>query len=99
MQRISLTLRSISTFITPEGTLFGQGSRRRTRTDPTPSPCPEREEAELMLQAFALENQSDDLPWEKIYQRGFEVVDFQSLLESAPVNEPAPALAPADELE
>lgn len=81
-QRISLTMRSVATFLTPDGELFGQGALRK-RLEDTP---PDKEEvgddfveAERLLVAFGAENMQDDFDWDDVYGRGFDILDFAAL--------------------
>ncbi len=79
--RISLTMRSVATFLTPDGQLYGQGARRKARDADAPAPQPAREQAERMVTAFGLENQRADFDWERYYGEGFDVLDLASLRE------------------
>jgi alkylated DNA repair dioxygenase AlkB len=81
-QRISLTMRSVATFLTPEGELFGQGALRK-RLEDTPASSHEigddLVEAERLLVAFGAENMQDDFDWDEVYGRGFDILDFAAL--------------------
>jgi nicotinamidase-related amidase/alkylated DNA repair dioxygenase AlkB len=79
-QRISLTMRTVATFLTPDGLLYGQGARRKARDlPPASTPHPPQEEAQQMLSAFALENQQADFDWELHYGQGFDALDLNIL--------------------
>lgn len=81
-QRISITFRSIATFITPDGKLYGQGARCKTRAalnqHTTPSTSNADDEA-AMLAAFAAENKDADFDWDKHYGQGFDAINFKIL--------------------
>lgn len=79
-QRISLTMRSVATWLTPSGELLGQGALRETLDDPLPAQVgDEREEAERLLAAFGHENMTAHFDWDETYGRGFDVLDFGTL--------------------
>ncbi|KAI0643409.1 hypothetical protein C8Q79DRAFT_1024408 [Trametes meyenii] len=76
-ERISLTFRTISTFITPDETLiFGQGARGKTREDARPV-VRGGEEAEKLLAAFGMENHQSNFDWQANYGEGFDVLHFR----------------------
>lgn len=68
--RISLTFRTVATFLRPDGTLFGQGAPAQVAR-----PASQAEE-DLLLQAFSTENHQSNFDWDEIYGRGFSVVNF-----------------------
>ncbi|MFT5682377.1 MAG: nicotinamidase-related amidase/alkylated DNA repair dioxygenase AlkB [Myxococcota bacterium] len=73
-ERISLTFRTIATFLHPNGALSGQGARKGAARS--------REvEADRMLGAFGLENKDADFDWEARYGEGFDLLNFQILRE------------------
>ena len=75
-ERISLTFRTIGTFLTPdEGMIFGQGARGKTRADAGPV-VRGGEEAERLIAAFGAENHQSEFDWEGNYGEGFDVLHF-----------------------
>lgn len=78
--RISLTFRSIATFVDESGKLWGQGAKHRTNYDNQETP----EEEELrMLKAFSAENRELDFDWDEYYGSGFDCINFKTLNQSA----------------
>lgn len=76
-QRISLTMRTVATFLGPDGEVWGQGALRKTRGAAYDTePAPARAQAEEMLTAFGEENRSASFDWDAAYARGFDVLDF-----------------------
>ena len=84
-ERISLTMRHVATFLTPEGELFGQGASRKRREDLTTGISfqhtgnSEAQEAARLLAAFGAENLSDRFDWDEAYGAGFDVIDLGAL--------------------
>ncbi len=76
-ERISLTLRTIATFMRPEapGKLHGQGAAKAPRQDSA------AQEALRMLEAFGRENKEHDFDWEQNYGGGFDALNFQLISE------------------
>ncbi|PFH60725.1 hypothetical protein XA68_10481 [Ophiocordyceps unilateralis] len=78
--RISLTFRSIGTFLDPDrGLIWGQGATAKTRDDARPVVNGQGPEAVAMLRAFGMENHSsvvDD--WDRLYRDGFDVLHIRS---------------------
>lgn len=74
-QRISLTFRSIATFITPDRVLLGQGAPRKPPKKHTPEE--EEEERGRLLAAFGAENKSAAFDWDAEYGAGFDLVNFK----------------------
>jgi nicotinamidase-related amidase/alkylated DNA repair dioxygenase AlkB len=73
--RISIVFRSISTFKRPDGTLFGQGSRKITDSiDPLV-------DAKLLLKAFGEENKREDYTYNELYGTGFISTDLSRINE------------------
>lgn len=68
-ERISLTFRYISTFLSADGTkIYGQGATAKTREDAKIVINGDREAAQKMIEAFGCENQqSDDFDWDATY--------------------------------
>lgn len=80
-ERISLTLRTVATFLNRRtGHLYGQGARQKT-LDEIPSDEQHFESDELeMVHAFSAENQQSlDFDWHVQYGRGFNALNFKVL--------------------
>lgn len=91
-QRISLTFRTIATFVSPTGIIFGQGAKTKVSTvNPRPVPdiaavvSPEEDERKKaeqsdecirLLKAFSVENRSAHFDWDLYYGEGFDVMNF-----------------------
>lgn len=76
-QRISLTFRLISTFLTSDFThIYGQGATSKTAEAPSLilHGQSHREHAEAMIMAFGIENQSSYFDWNKVYGTGFDIL-------------------------
>lgn len=91
-ERISLTFRHISTFLsTDHGRIYGQGAVSKTKSSARPTlngPCPE---AELMLKGFGDENQRGlNFDWQEAYGSGFDVLHF---------SQPLPKIVSGDEVD
>lgn len=77
--RISIVYRSIATYITPDGVLYGQGAKSKVRVEATSQrlmQCNENskfnpEESDKMFRAMAMENKPD-FDWDKHYGEGFD---------------------------
>lgn len=80
-ERISLTFRSIGTFLTPEGQVYGQGSRHKTYQALKDSNFTiegnEGEQVITLLRAFSAENKNHDFDWDAHYGQGFEIVHLK----------------------
>lgn len=80
-ERISLTFRSIGTFLTPEGRVFGQGSRHKTHQSLKKSDYRidgrEQDQAMTLLRAFSAENKNHDFDWDTHYGQGFEILNLK----------------------
>jgi alkylated DNA repair dioxygenase AlkB len=85
-QRISMTFRTIATYITPSGVVFGQGATRKlpsvdyaveksTNSDPETA----ARESQRLLAAFSIENRSALYDWDELYGEGSDVVNFSIL--------------------
>ncbi|KDQ52613.1 hypothetical protein JAAARDRAFT_480823 [Jaapia argillacea MUCL 33604] len=78
-ERISLTFRRISTFLTEGEThIYGQGAKAKTRETARPV-VNGTEEAAKLIDAFGAENHQSDFDWEKEYGEGFDVLHFTPL--------------------
>ncbi|KAI0773081.1 hypothetical protein BD413DRAFT_473322 [Trametes elegans] len=78
-ERISLTFRTIGTFLTrDEGYIFGQGARGKTRENARPV-VRGGEEAEQLLAAFSVENHESRFDWNAHYGEGFDVLHFRPM--------------------
>ncbi|CAM4909214.1 unnamed protein product [Rotaria socialis] len=81
-ERISLTLRSVATFINRNtGLIYGQGARYKTISEQTEDSADRYENDEMdMLYAFSAENrQSSNFDWNANYGRGFNALNFKVL--------------------
>ncbi|RPD55271.1 hypothetical protein L226DRAFT_493391 [Lentinus tigrinus ALCF2SS1-7] len=75
-ERISLTFRTIGTFLNEEETLiWGQGAKGKTREEARPVVRGGPEAARLIT-AFGVENHSSDFDWDRTYGKGFDVLHF-----------------------
>ena len=75
-ERISLTFRTIGTFLNKDETLiWGQGAKGKSREDARPVVRGGREAARLIT-AFGAENHSSDFDWDRAYGKGFDVLHF-----------------------
>lgn len=84
-QRISLTLRTIATFLNRRtGQIYGQGARCKTKDQSVEEQEQERatldhDEKEMLL-AFSAENrQSSEFDWNHYYGKGFNALNFKVL--------------------
>lgn len=89
-ERISLTFRHISTFLSAaQDRIYGQGATSKDKSTARPTmngPCPE---SEKMLEGFGNENQrGQNFDWDASYGCGFDVLHF---------SEPLPKLISGDE--
>jgi nicotinamidase-related amidase/alkylated DNA repair dioxygenase AlkB len=77
-ERISLTFRSIATFIHPHRqTIWGQGAVAKGGPDTArPVIHGDPAETERLVRAFSRENRDVDFDWNAVYGRGFDVVNF-----------------------
>lgn len=74
-ERVSITLRQISTFLRPDGRIFGQGAKYKTEQemlDNFDEISDVELEKNLMLEAFIKENTMVDFDWQQNYGRGFD---------------------------
>lgn len=78
-ERISLTFRTVATFLHAGGELTGQGARRTGLPDVDPVT-----ETENMCMGFSEENHSAVFEWDKWYGDGFNVVDLSHIVGIAP---------------
>lgn len=77
--RISLTFRSIGTFLNREETLiWGQGATGKTREDAHAVINGTGPEAIELLKAFGKENHSSTFDWDSHYARGFDVLHMST---------------------
>jgi len=80
--RISLTLRTIATFMTSDGKLYGQGSKCKQVSNLTENHAIDNDnldEALEMLKAFSKENKDSDFDWNTNYGKGFNVLNLKVL--------------------
>lgn len=86
-ERISLTLRTIATFLNRStGQIYGQGARHKTVEEMKNADDPMYENDELeMVMAFSRENhQSNEFDWNAEYGRGFNALNFKLLNSQRP---------------
>lgn len=76
--RISLTFRSIATFIDENGGLRGQGAAKTGNAAESAIESAEDEELR-MLKAFSAENREVDFDWDEHYGAGFNCINFKTL--------------------
>lgn len=82
--RISIVYRDIATF-EKDGKLFGQGAPFKSlemedslKMEDSPEILKKQEQQRLM-DAFCKENKESDFDWDKVYGKGFDVLDFSLL--------------------
>ena len=86
-QRISLTYRSIATFIDAQGVITGQGARK-VQPGSAERGCQGEaggggdgdapvSQYDQLLSAFGDENRSSKFDWEKSYGDGFDIINFK----------------------
>ncbi|KAI8924293.1 hypothetical protein BC831DRAFT_466198 [Entophlyctis helioformis] len=71
--RISLTFRSIGTFSTSDGLIYGQGATGKTR-ETAKKVTTDAVQVESMIIGFSLENQTSEFDWDGAYGAGFDVI-------------------------
>lgn len=77
--RISLTFRSIGTFLDNDSRLiWGQGATSKDRTNAKDVINDDEEKTEEMIHAFGKENHSTEFDWKAIYGAGFDVLHFRA---------------------
>ena len=76
-QRISMTFRSVGTYINPRaGLIWGQGAKSKLVDAPNKI-TDDAGEVERLIKAFGEENhQASDFDWKKTYGGGFDIVNF-----------------------
>lgn len=79
-ERISLTFRTIGTWKTPDGRIYGQGATGKTIENAHPM-LNEKEQTVKMLQAFSAENHASTFDWDAHYGAGFDVIDCSAATE------------------
>jgi hypothetical protein len=74
-ERISLTFRSIGTFLNAEEThIWGQGATAKTKAEARLVINGDEGESERIVRAFGVENRLSEFDWEKHYGQGFDVL-------------------------
>jgi len=74
-ERISLTFRSIGTFLNADEThIWGQGATAKTKAEARPVINGDEGESERIVRAFGVENRLSEFDWEKHYGQGFDVL-------------------------
>jgi nicotinamidase-related amidase/alkylated DNA repair dioxygenase AlkB len=77
--RISLTFRSIGTFLTQdEENIWGQGAIAKRKDDARPVLNGKTPEADALLGAFGVENRSPEFNWQEVYGGGFDVLHISN---------------------
>ena len=77
--RISITFRSIATYITREGFLYGQGAVFKLKKTISETVKPPQGISLLQLvKAFSQENRNMDFDWDSTYAKGSNVINFPS---------------------
>lgn len=74
-ERISYTFRTISTYLTSDGFIFGQGAKNKTFVDTKTELL--NSEQSVLLKAFSEENNKSSFDWEKNYSCGFDIINFE----------------------
>jgi hypothetical protein len=75
--RISLTFRSIGTYLSADGTrMYGQGATGKTREN-AKAVVRGTDEAEKLLAGFGKENHESEFDWIAVYGEGFDVLHFR----------------------
>lgn len=73
------SFRQIGTFLDKDGLLiWGQGATGKTRADAKPVKNG-ASEAEQMIRAFGVENNTPDFDWDAVYGQGFDVLHFKAV--------------------
>ena len=72
-QRISLTFRTIATYLDASGKITGQGARKSENIE---SDQDEVAQTDALLCGFGAENKSSRFDWEDHYGQGFDIVNF-----------------------
>lgn len=74
-ERISLTFRSIATFLSKDGSfIWGQGATEKTRDQCSHVVNGDSEKSQDLINAFGFENHASDFDWDGIYGAGFDVL-------------------------
>ncbi|EPE30661.1 Clavaminate synthase-like protein [Glarea lozoyensis ATCC 20868] len=77
--RISLTFRSIGTFLTKnEEKIWGQGAVAKEKEEARYVLNGKTPESESMLKAFGIENRSSEFKWREVYGGGFDVLHMSN---------------------
>ena len=77
-ERISLTFRTIGTFLTQDETLiYGQGAKGKTREEAR-LVVRGGPEAATLIERFGVENHQSDFDWDASYGEGFDVLHFST---------------------
>jgi len=80
-QRISLTFRSIATFLTAgEGAIWGQGATCKDKDGAKPVVNGDAAESERLVRAFGAENAASSIDWDTVYGEGIDVLHLRPKL-------------------
>jgi len=78
-ERISLTFRSIGTFLSADGTrIWGQGAVAKSAGEAR-GVVTDQGEVEKLIEWFGRENHQSDFDWQGVYGQGSDVVNFTQL--------------------
>jgi hypothetical protein len=76
-ERISLTFRTIATYMSPDGCMYGQGAKSKSYPSMKDSNMNTKEDSEeeriQLYTAFSAENRLAGFDWDEYYERGFDV--------------------------
>ncbi|VAW68137.1 hypothetical protein MNBD_GAMMA10-2855 [hydrothermal vent metagenome] len=78
--RISITFRSVATFIRADRRIFGQGAICKNSAElnnQKPHSPPSLDEEVAMLNAFSEENKDPQFDWDTHYKQGFDAINFK----------------------
>jgi hypothetical protein len=80
--RISITFRSVSTFMLPDRRIYGQGAVCKNRSELESKPESNQvkcDDEDVMLKAFGTENKDSNFDWDQHYQQGFDAINFKMI--------------------
>jgi nicotinamidase-related amidase/alkylated DNA repair dioxygenase AlkB/glutathione S-transferase len=84
--RISLTFRSIGTFLdAEESKIWGQGATSKEQRDAQDVINDDESENEHVVRAFSRENHQAEFDWDEWYGKGYDVLHFRNPPEDVPI--------------